>query len=74
MKLYTNKFPITPEVLCIQPDGSLDREPEIQFPEGKTFKVKCISQDVIVLENKEGIVAVRPEMLQVAFEETDVEV
>ena len=75
MKLYTNKFPISKGFTPVQHDNtSLEEEVEILFPEGKVFKVLCMNANDVLLTCEGKVIPVVPNMLQVGFEETEINV
>lgn len=72
MKLYTNKFPVL-GILTIDKDNLIDRDSvEIQFEEGKIFKVLGITYQDVVLECEGVAIYIQYALFAMAFTETDV--
>lgn len=70
MKVFTNKYPVL-GMLTMKSDGTFDKNSiNIEFCEGKVFKIIGISFDDIVLECEGRVVSVKSTVFSISFTET----
>jgi hypothetical protein len=71
MKVFTNKYPVL-GMLTINSDNTIDKSSiNIEFEEGKVFKVLGIQFDDFILECEGKAVAIKADMFIAAFSETE---
>lgn len=74
MKVFTNKYPVL-GMVTLNREGMLDKGGiNVEFKEGKVFKVLGIVCDDFILECEGKIIAVRASVFSVAFTETDLSI
>ena len=75
MKLFTNKFPILSNSICIQPDNTVDEKSvNVVFEEGKIFKVVGVDQIGIILECEGKHVGMNADLFSITFTGTDINI
>lgn len=72
MKLYINKFPVLSVVSIIEDNIVDKRNTEIQFEEGKIFRVIGVSYQDVILECEGITIYMHCKLFAMAFTETDV--
>ena len=71
MKVFTNKYPIL-GMAVIDMDNTVDKESiEVQFEEGKVFKVVGVIFDDFILECDSRVVSIKATAFGLAFTETE---
>jgi hypothetical protein len=74
MKVFTNKYPII-GLMSMNADNTIDKESiNVEFEEGKVFKVLGTIYNDFILECGGKVVAVRATVFSVAFTETDLSI
>ena len=73
MRLFTNKFPILQNCICIQPDSTVNEgDIKVVFEEGKIFKVVGIDQIGVLLQCEGKSIIINGDLFSTAFTETDI--
>jgi hypothetical protein len=74
MKVFTNKYPVI-GMITMNADSTIDKESiNVEFEEGKVFKVLGTIYDDFILECEGKVVAVRVYVFAIAFTETDLSI
>ena len=74
MKVFTNIYPILGPV-AFQQDGSVDKDStQVEYREGKVFKVAGVSSQDILLESEGKMILLTPEVFNTAFIETELSI